>query len=510
MTYGPDLVGGRVRPLSQGLRYGDRYLTRAGKQTWQVFEYKQFRYLQIVVRNAVTPVRIDSIGLVSYEYPAPRKGSFACSDPVLTELWKSCIDTTYLHMEDVLICDAVRERIPWTGDGAHGLYGIYAAYGDIAITDWYFRLIARGQLADGMLRMTYPGSEAALGGSRAAGATVFENPVNIPQFALFYAYFAAEHYHYFGKRELLAELYPTLERQMAWFHRQSDETGLLYNLPNWNFTDWVATDMNGANVETNALYYQVLREMSQLASALGKPADAAKYSARAERVKESIRKLHWNPARGLYADSVADGRQSTAFTELSNGMALLFDLATPDQARQIVSRLADPATPIARATPLYFYYVVEGLIKHGAGSLALRQIRERYEPMMRISDFPTIWENWLSQIGPGASQVHSGGVGPAWSLSKHVLGVQPVGAGFQKCRIEPDTAFLQWAKGVFPSVRGDIQVEWRKDGSKLTLDVVLPPGLETELVLPHKNPVRVSGGRHHLETGESRASAFGR
>jgi hypothetical protein len=520
MTYGPDLVAGRVRPLSQGLRYGDRYLMRAGKQTWQVFEYKQFRYLQVVVRNAATPVRIDSISAVSYEYPAARKGSFECSDPVLTQLWKSCVDTTYLHMEDVLICDAVRERVPWTGDGAHGLHGMYAAFGDVAITDWYFRLMSRGQLADGMLRMTYPGSEAPFGGKRASGGTVFENPVNIPQFALFYAFFAGEHHRYFGKRELIEDLYPALERLMAWFDRQSDASSLLYNLPNWNFTDWVATEMRGANLETNALYYEVLREMSRMALELGRSSDAAKYGARAGKVKQSIRALHWNPDKGLYADSVIDGKQAETFTELSNGMILLFDLATPDQARRIVSRLADPQTTIARATPLYFYYVVEGLIKHGAGDVALKQVRERYEPMLRVSDFPTIWENWLNQIGPGASQVHSGGVGPAWTMSKHVLGVHPVGSGFRKCRIEPDTASLAWAKGVFPSVRGDIRVEWRKDGDRLVLDAVIPAGLATDLVLPRtkagsltlthngrssqvpdgtKPIISVTGGSHRLE-----------
>jgi alpha-L-rhamnosidase len=530
ITYGPDLGAGRVRPLSQGVRYGDRYVTRAGKQVWQVFEYKQFRYLQIQVRNATTPVLVDSISLVSYDYPAAIKGSFECSDPVLTRLWKAGVDTTYLHMEDVLICDAVRERLPWTGDGAHGLHGIYSAFGDLAITDWFFRLISRGQLADGMLRMTYPGGETPLGGRGKPGGIVFENPVTIPQFALFYGLFVGEHYEYFGKRQLIEELYPVLDRLMAWFDRHSDETGLLYSLPNWNFTDWVTTEMRGANLETNAMYYKVLREMANMAEVLGRTGDAAKWGERAGKVREAIRRLHWNPARGLYVDSVIDGRQSPTITELSNGMALLFDLATPEQARLITSRLADPKTQMSRATPLYFYYVVEGLIKVGASEIALQQVRERYEPMMRVSDFPTIWENWLDQAGPWESQVHTGGVGPVWTMSKHVLGVHPVGAGFRKCRIEPNPGFLRWAKGVFPSVRGNIQVDWKKDGNRFVLDVVIPPGLETDLVLPRapaggmilshngksyqissgvkpiaglelsdtKVAVRVVGGSHHL------------
>jgi hypothetical protein len=105
-------------------------------------------------------------------------------------------------------------------------------------------------------------------------------------------------------------------------------------------------------------------------------------------------------------------------------------------------------------------------------------------------------------------------------MSKHVLGVHPVGSGFRKCRIEPDTASLAWAKGVFPSVRGDIRVEWRKDGDRLVLDAVIPAGLATDLVLPRtkagsltlthngrssqvpdgtKPIISVTGGSHRLE-----------
>jgi hypothetical protein len=519
MTYGPRLVAGRVPALSQGVRYGDHYTMRPGKQAWQVFEYKQFRYLQIVIRNAEKPVSVDSISLISYEYPAERKGAFECSDPVLTKLWEAGVDTTYLHMEDALVCDAVRERRVWTGDGAHGLYGIYAAFGDIAITDWFFRLISRGRLADGMLRMFYPGTDlGAVGLLRATSQTAFENPENIPQFALFYGLFVGEHYGYFGKRNLIDDLYPTLAGLAGWCERHADDSGLLYSLPNWNFTDWVENEMQGANLETNALYYKLLRDMAVMAADLGKAGDAEKWKTRAERVRESIRRLHWNPQRGLYADSVIDGKQSPIVTELSNGLALLFEIATSEQQPKIVHHLADPKAEIVRSSPLYFCYTLEGLIKAGAADVALTQMRDRYAPMMEDSDAPTIWEMWPDRWemwpdwmkarygGALAGYVHSGGVGPTWTLSKHVLGVYPIGPGFQSCRIEPPTAWLQWARGVFPSVRGDIKAEWKKESGRFVLDAALPEGLETQLVLPRnfKEDLRLThnGKNYEIRAGD--------
>jgi hypothetical protein len=86
---------------------------------------------------------------------------------------------------------------------------------------------------------------------------------------------------------------------------------------------------------------------------------------------------------------------------------------------------------------------------------------------------------------------------------------------------------------VFPSVRGDIKVAWKKEGDRFVVDTVLPPTLETDLTLARKAGVdyqlmhngktyevsaransvpgliltgdqiivRVVGGSHHLELG---------
>lgn len=313
---------------------------------------------------------------------------------------------------------------------------------------------------------------------------------------LFYGLLVGEHYRYFGKRELIEDLYPPLVELAGWCERHADENGLLYSLPNWNFTDWVDTEMQGANLETNALYYQVLDEMALMAADLGKAAEAENWKTRAEQVRESIQRLHWNPQKELYADSVIDGEQSPVVTELSNGFALLFGIATSVQTRKIVRHLGDPKAEIVRSSPLYLYYVLEGLIKAGAAEVALNQMRDRYAPMMNASDAPTIWETWPAWLadpadgkkwGSNVSYVHSGGVGPTWTLSKHVLGVYPIGPGFRRCRIEPQIGRLTWARGVFPSVRGDIAVAWRKEDNRFVLDVRLPENLDANVILP-RNP----------------------
>ena len=93
MSYAVDLINGRPMTILGGIQYGDHYSMKQGPQTWQVFEYKSFRYLMVVFRNVDASVSVDAITVVEYRYPARRKGAFQCSDTALTRLWKSCIDT---------------------------------------------------------------------------------------------------------------------------------------------------------------------------------------------------------------------------------------------------------------------------------------------------------------------------------------------------------------------------------------------------------------------------------
>ena len=90
VTYGQQLLGGRI---PAALRYGDRVIAREGRQTWQVGEYRQFRFLHVTVRSRLAPVRLQSIGLNEYRYPADVRGRFECSDEVLTKVWTACVDT---------------------------------------------------------------------------------------------------------------------------------------------------------------------------------------------------------------------------------------------------------------------------------------------------------------------------------------------------------------------------------------------------------------------------------
>lgn len=510
MTYGMDLVAGRVPPVADGCRFGDRYVMRDGEQTWQLFEYKAFRYLQLVFRNMPEPTRVDNVSVVEYVYPADRRGSFECSDATLTRLWEAAVYSAHLQLEDSFICDPIRERRVFTGDT--GQFGVFAGYGDLAIVDWYLRQITRAPTIDGMLRVIYPGTEVAMGGNllySTKKAEVFETPLGMPIAGLAFVVVLAEHYRHFGKIELLRDIYLDLARLARWYIRHADANGLHYNLPYWNWCDWTATEMRGANFENNAFYYGSLMGLALMADDLGYHADAEEYRHHAALVRDALQRLHWNEERGLFVDSWIEDETVELFTENANGMALYFGIADPGQVERIVGVLKDPKADIVRGSPLLIAYTFEGLAARGHLDEALRQMSERYAAMVDEGiKCPTMWERWsLPEGGAGAhSKLHAQGAGVAWTLSKHVLGVQPLTPGYGRCRIEPGLGDLEWARGVVPTVRGDIRVEWRRENGRCVLNVKLPPELETTLAAPaDARSVSLDGnsipGREHTVVG---------
>ena len=283
LTYGEKLINGRIVPMvgdaCSGDRYGDRYIMHDGIQTWETFEYKSFRYLQATFRNIPAPIKVRKISVNTYTYPAPLRGEFECSDPVLTKLWKACVNTTFLCMDDGFMDSPFREKRNWLGDGGHVLLGVYAAFGDICLTRRYFRLVSQGGLGDGMLRQFYPGTDIFIQGTK-----VVET---IPQHAFVWAVRVWENYRYFGNGALLEDMYPTLVGLAGWCTRHSNADGLLENLPYFNWLDWNGTDLRGVNFGTNAFYLRMLEDMNAIAQILGCSDDAAQWRERANQVRSN-------------------------------------------------------------------------------------------------------------------------------------------------------------------------------------------------------------------------------
>ncbi len=497
VTYGQQLLGGRI---PAALRYGDRVIAREGRQTWQVGEYRQFRYLHVTVRSRHEPVRLHSIGLNEYRYPADVRGRFECSDEVLTKVWTACVDTMESHIEDTLVCDSYRERVPWSaGDGSHGGRFTHVAWGDLPVVDRYFRLFTLSDRGDGNLMMAFPPSFW---------------PTHVNQhFMLQWSTRIREIYLYGGRRWVLDELYPSVRKQLDWFVPHRDRTtGLLTWVHPLYHIDWTPNDFRGASVITNCLYVASLEDAAALADAVGRDDDAVRWREIAQQVGPTVRDSFWNESRGLFVDAVRDGAQSPVVSELGNSLAVMYGVATPEQTARIADHLASLPDDMVPTSPLFYGYVADALMLAGPRPGGAERLSERYAYMMGASDQPTIWEGWDNftagngivrdeqmatwateqRVRPAGvrSLVHSGGVLTGTVLLARILGVMPTGPGFSTCEIRPRPGGLEWARGVHPAPQGDIEVAWQQRNGAFELQVTVPDGVAADVVLPRTDPAQ--------------------
>jgi predicted glycogen debranching enzyme len=151
--------------------------------------------------------------------------------------------------------------------------------------------------------------------------------------------------------------------------------------------DWVVTPRTGKAVEIEALWYNALRIMEELAQRFGDNERREQYALMAERARESFNKLFWYEQASCLYD-VVDGDQRDASIRPNQIFAasLPHSLLTPERAKSVVEVVRrDLLTP----------YGLRSLAPHDA------QYRGRYEGDARSRDGAyhqgTVWA-WL--MGP--------------------------------------------------------------------------------------------------------------
>ena len=467
----------------------DRVITRAGRQQWERFEWTGFRYLQLTIRNAVEPLTIHDVHLNFTAYPVEERGAFACSDELLTRIWQAGANTVQLCMHDGFEDCPQREQRQFLGDAYIEALTNFVAFGDPYLTAKFLRQVVQSQRSDGMTQVATPSNAAA------------ENLITITDFCLYWLMTIREYVRYVGDAAILDELYPAMERALAWFERFVDGDNLLNDLPHWLFVDWATVDKRGQSTVINAQYVYTLEVCAEIVDMLGLTERGQAWRTQAAQVKEAINRHLWDEERGVYVDGRVDGVQSRRVSQHANGICLAYDLVPDERIGRVTRTLMDLArvklthtgsrlhvmelppfdveTDVALTQPFFSHHLHRGLIRTGHLSWVLENIRQRWGAMLAAGS-STIWEQW----SPLQSQCHGWSTTPTYELSTYVLGVSPLTAGFAVVAIAPQLGDLAWAKGRVPTPHGEIGVAWTWEAPHFELSVELPQGVASQVTLP--------------------------
>jgi len=518
--------GGGISWMSSYNSFG--YTCREGRQTFLSHFRRGFRYLSLTLRNFTRPLQLRTLCCHHAAHPVQRLGGFACSDPLLNDIYRLSADTAALCMLDTYVDCVGHEQAFWTGDAYVTALINLLTCGAYGLDQHHLRLVGQS-LRPEWEQLYWPHDGRQAGGHRLPIAAFPNYPEGgLPMWSFLWMLHCWEHYWHGADRGDLEENFGYLEETLRRCRRLTNDRGLFDQPGAWNLVEWGNNDLSpyGEVTANNVLLVRATRLTARMARALGRHAQADTYEQEAQARQDAVNRHCWDDTRRAYVDTVRDrwaydrylafwasqGTAPMAFdtylgctrvSEQSNTLALLCDCVPPDRQEAvtaIVLRIRDghhvPGGPFARTpgpppeteapggivavgSPFFLFFSLGALFKLGRADDALKVIRDAWGPMI-ASDSRGCWETFKQDERHWTRSIsHAWSAAPAIYLPSEVLGIKPVAPGYKKFTVTPRTAGLEWARGAVATPSGPIQVHWRRHaGGRLEIDCSAPPDCE--------------------------------
>ena len=254
-----------------------------------------------------------------------------------------------------------------------------------------------------------------------------------------------------------------------------------------------------------AFFYRALADGVRVAGLLSDSARYKNYFRLRDEIKAAFQRELWSESIGLYRDgkpgqtSVAPGQWLPADKEIEtfsahvNVLAVLYDLAPKAKQKSILERVI--TGPGFSCQPYFMHFVFEALAHTG---LFERHAVAQMRRWKIVEETQSLREMWTT-----GDLSHGWGATPLRQLSTHVLGVRPMPPGGVQIEVAPLACGLEWAKGVVPTAKGDVQVEWHRRNGEMQLTVDIPNGCTALVRLPGRSQ-SLTPGRNRLTVTDER------
>ena len=395
----------------------------------------------------------------------------------------------------LLLDGAKRDRAVWSGDLA--VQGTTAYYS--TDTAEYMR----GSLE---LLGSWAGTNGYVSGMMPPTTPINTKPIPTPgspysaNYSMYFVRALADYYQYTGDAEFVAEQWPRVAKQLQWNETLVGANGLVVTT-NDNGADWDYYDgpKSGEVTTYNALYYKVLLDGAELAKAAGHDDLVQQYTAKAAAVKTAINSRLFNQTTGLYNLSSS---VTNVVAQDANVFAILFGIAPKDKVAGILSGLKSAlwvehgSLPFSGGgyqqtiSPFISGFELNARFESGDAENALALLSNEWGPMIAPGDLytGTFWENMSLEGTQATSQTnmaHGWSTMPTTTLSKYLLGIQPVKAGYETWLVKPHPGDVEWTKGQAPTPHGPIVVNWSQDADEeVAMHVEAPAATSGTIAVP--------------------------
>jgi alpha-L-rhamnosidase len=484
-----------TRPLRLASATDTYILDGSGRQTWQPeFTFHGFRYAEVT--GWPGEFDRDAVVAVVMHTDMQRTGWFDSSDDMLNRFHENVVWGMRGNFLSIPTdCPQRNERLGWTGD--INVFSATASYlfdCRSMLGSWLEDLALEQEERDGIVPFFVPSIEPAIGPAAGWG-----DAATIVPWVL---------HERFGDLGVLEKQYPSMR---LWVDTIAALAGDRYLWEgDFQFGDWLDPDAPPERPEkakadpdivASAYLWKSADTVARTAALLGRAEDADRYAALADHVRGAFLREYVTAAGRMVSDS------PTPYA-----LAIVFGIVNdPDQRRQLGDRLAELVRSSGYLISTGFLgtpVLTDALTQTGHHAVAGRLMFQTKCPSWL---FPvtmgatTIWERWDSlredgSLNPGemtSFNHYSLGSVADW-LHRAVAGLAPAAPGYRRLRIAPEPLDqLDSARAEHETPYGRALVAWRRVGSSLVVEAVVPPNTTAEVLLPGwSSSIEVGSGSH--------------
>ncbi len=417
-----------------------------------------------------------------------RVGEFACSSPLINQVYSNARWGTRLQNRSVPMEPDRDERMPWSGHPAKTSESEGWVFNVARFYDHFLHNYRVHQAADGSLQEILPpywlfNSKDIIWPSV---ATI------IPDW----------YYNFYGDDRPLRDNYEMMKQFVLYHERvnlKPDGT-----MDHCTYGDWVDSESIGSNSRNQgatsrplmgtAYLYHNCRIVQRAARLLGKSADEQYFDRLASQILAGFQQRFFDPATATYES----GTQCSAVLPLAFGMV-------PQQYRQaVIDHLIEDIVTTRRGHTsvglIGMQWQMQVLTDIGhpevAYQIATRTDRPSWGYMIEHGA-TTIWERWDCDIQDGGmngeSQKILSGNFEAWCYQTlGGINYDPQQPGFKHIILRPrPVGDLQSVRASHDSLYGKIESDWKIEQEVFCWRIVVPANTSATVYVPTSNPAQV-------------------
>jgi alpha-L-rhamnosidase len=445
-------------------------------ETFEPLHWRAFRYVGLQITVGREPLTLQAVRQRFTAYPYRVAATFASSDPALDKIWSVGLHTMRMCSHETFEDCPHYEQMQYAGDTMITSKLAMFTTGDYALSRQALYQFDWSRLSDGLTQARFPSRLVQV----------------IPAWSIHWITNIKDYFLCTGDRATVSDLLPGVRAVLDWYRRHTDAAGLPAKLPFWNITDWcpwwprgvVPGADTGTTCIHSAQYINALDEAAWMVRQFGRTAEADALAAEAADLRRKAHALFWSEAEGLYFDRPGGPEVS----QYGNAWAIVAGLAGERERGLIMRRFPNDAK-LAPGSFFWWHTGFTALAKSG-----------------RYDDMPKHLGPWHESVGYGLSTFveensywrslcHAWSAHPVLEFQQRILGVTPAETGFARINLTPHRCGLTHAKGSVCTPRGLVEVAWRVEGGKFTLEAAVPANTPVHVTLPDGTTHDFPGGK---------------